>query len=220
MGRRITILGMGPSAYRKADNIEQYCAGTEVWCLNNGYLMHESLFHAKAFTRFFELHSWEYLQGWNPGEYNGKKIDHFKTLMQIGCPVYVTEHLPIIEHQVLYPHLEVTEHFGASAEFNGSPSYMLALALYEHQNGEKIDFIQSFGIDTGDERHKCQRPSWAQWTLRAEMMGIEIGGTMLDFRTDPDLDEGLQGLRELIQEKLNRKQTEEESEQENVLRIN
>jgi hypothetical protein len=221
MGRRITILGMGPSAYRKADNIADYCKGTEIWSLNNAYLMYENLFHEKSFARFFELHSWQYLQDWHPGDYQGKRIDHFKTLMQLQCPVYVSEFVPVVSNQVLYPHVEVLEHFGTTAEFKGSPSYMLALALYEHAMGDKIDYIQSYGIDTSDEKHKCQRASWAQWTLRAELMGIEIGGSMLNFRNDPEEDEGLNGLNELIKSKITDKQKEEsESEATNVIRIN
>lgn len=202
MGRRITILGMGPSAYRKADCIEQFTDGTEVWSLNNAYSVFPQLVEKKKFDRFFEIHSWEYLQSWNPGEINGNRIDHFATMSNLDCPVYVSETLPLVPDQVQMPHLDILRQFGASVEIKGSPSWMLALALLEHAHGEHIEFIQSYGIDTSDTSHANQRPSWAQWTLRSELAGIELGGTMLNFRTDPDPDEGLTGLLELKRKQL------------------
>ena len=196
MGRRITILGMGPSALRKADVIEQFCEGTEVWSLNNAYLMYPQM--RGKFARFFELHSWEYLKSWTPGKYLGEPVDHWAMLEQQECPVYSMGILPIVTNQKTYPAAEVVKQFSASGslEIKGSPSWMLALALYEHANGDPIEYIQSWGIDTSDPSHECQRPSWAQWTLRAEMSGIEIGGTALEFRKEPDNDAGLNGLLE------------------------
>ena len=35
--RRITILGMGPSASERRWDILRYCEGTEIWTLNNAY---------------------------------------------------------------------------------------------------------------------------------------------------------------------------------------
>lgn len=196
-GRRITILGMGPTAFRKADCIEQYLEGTEVWSMNNAYLTFPSLFHNKGFDRFYEIHSWSYLQQWNPGNQSGMQIDHFATLQQLGCPVFTVDRLPVIPDQRPLPYVDIVKAFGEQVEIKGTPSWMLAHALLEHAQGNKIEYIQSYGIDTEDERHKGQRPSWAQWCVTAEALGIKLGGTMTAFRNVPEDDEGLDGLLDL-----------------------
>ena len=196
MGRVITILGMGMSALRKADKLDEEIAGAEVWGLNNGYLTFPDLYDSRRFDRYFELHSWDYLQTWSAGEINGAPIDHFKTLANLQCPVYITERLPLIQEQTEYPFATVFDAFGTDIEVKGSPSWMLALALAEHMNGNTIARINSYGIDTNDARHANQRPSWSQWVLRAEMMGIELGGTATEFRKEQDPDAGLTGLLE------------------------
>lgn len=196
MGRKITILGMGPTAYRKADCIEQFIEGHEVWSLNNAYLVFPQLFSARRFDKYFEIHSWEYLQTWSAGEMNGQKIDHFKTLAQLDCNVVTSERLPLMPKQSEYPFDSFISEFGEGVEVKGSPSWMMALALLQHSQGRTIDEIQVFGIDTSDPSHASQRPSWAQWTLRAELAGIKLTGTALDFRKDTEQDEGLKGLLE------------------------
>lgn len=194
MSRRITILGMGMTALRKADAIEVFTDGTEVWSLNNAYLMFPSL--RGKFARFFELHAWQYLQAWNPGMHEGQRVDHFAMLDQQGCPVYAAGRLPVVENQQVYPFAEVIAHFGPTAEYKGSPSWMIALALYEHDHGQKVEEILSYGIDQLDQQHASQRAAWAQWIVRAEQRGIRIGGTAANFRTEPETDAGLVGLVE------------------------
>lgn len=205
MSRVITILGMGMTALRKADAIEAFTDGTEVWSLNNAYLMFPAL--RGKFARFFEIHQWQYLRGWNPGTHEGQPVDHFAMLDQQGCPVYCAGRLPLVENQVIYPFKEVLEHFGPSAEFKGSPSWMIALALYEHDNGQKVDELRSYGIDQLDATHVCQRAAWAQWIVRAEQRGIRIGGTAANFRNEPEQDAGLVGLAEYYRNELSTKGT-------------
>lgn len=212
MGRRITILGMGPSAYRRSLDIGKYVDGTEVWSLNNAYLTFPVLRERKGFGRMFELHGWDYLRTWSPGQTDsGEPIDHWLELDRLDCPVYVTEHIPRVRKQILYPHLEVFSRF--KPYYLGSPSLMLALALFEHDCGNTIDYIQSWGIDTSDERHKQQRQSWAWWCSKCEERNIETGGSMLGFHTEPEKDAGLTGLREAVAE-LVRKRTSEEATKE------
>ena len=203
MGRRITILGMGPSANERRWDIDRYVADTEVWGLNNGYLSFPTLRDRKAFSRFFELHSWRYLSTWSPGKVpDGRDIDHWHALNALGCPVYTMQPLPMIERQVRYPALDVFGMVRAPVYFLGSPSLMLALAVWEHRQGQAVDYIQSYGIDTADPDHGQQRASWAWWTSQAAAAGIEMGGTMLDFQREHEKDQGLHGLREIIQEQL------------------
>jgi hypothetical protein len=203
MGRRITILGMGPSANERRHDILRYVEGSEVWGLNNGYLHFDVLREAKAFTRYFELHSWRYLSTWTPGKVpDGRDIDHWHALNALGCPVYTMQPLPLIEHQVRYPRAAVFGMLRAPVYFLGSPSLMLALAIYEHRNGQPVDYLQSYGIDTSDPDHGQQRQSWAWWTSQAAAAGIEMGGTMLEYQREFEKDEGLRNLRELIQTEL------------------
>jgi hypothetical protein len=203
--RVITILGMGMSALRKADAIEQFVQGSEVWSLNNAYLIFPAL--RGKFARYFEIHKWEYLRNWSPGTHEGAQVDHFAMLAQQGCPVYSAGQLPLVENQVVYPFADVVRHFGPSAEFKGSPSWMIALALYEHDCGigERVSEIRSFGIDQLDPSHLSQRAAWAQWIVRAEFRGIKISGTAAAFRNEPETDAGLQGLVEYYRNEINMK---------------
>jgi hypothetical protein len=87
---------------------------------------------------------------------------------------------------------------GASNYFLGSPSLMLALALYEHDSGQPIRQIDSWGIDTSDPQHGQQRQSWSYWLAQAHARGIETGGTSCGYMAEPERDAGLAGLREQV----------------------
>jgi len=187
--RRITILGMGQTASERKHDIARYCEGTEIWGLNNGYCFFPNM--SDKWDRFFELHSWDYLRKWNAG--NGINC-HFTELELLCCPIYATCKLPVIENQFFYDTLEICRHFDTNY-FLGSPSLMLMLALYEHDKGSEIEYIQSYGIDTLDELHMQQKTSWAYWLHEATDRGIEIGGTACNFMLEPERDEGLKGLR-------------------------
>lgn len=203
MGRRITILGMGPSANERRWDIERYCEGTEIWSLNNAYLHFPQLFQGKKFARYFELHSWRYLSTWSPGKIeDGRPVDHWAMLDRLGCPVYVMQPLPLVRQQVTYPADAVFGMVKAPVYFLGSPSLMLALAIYEHRHGNPVDYLQSYGIDTSDPDHGQQRASWAWWTSQAAADGIQMGGTMLAYQGEFEKDEGLRNLRELIQKQI------------------
>lgn len=204
MGKVVTILGMGPSAMERRWDIRRYCQG-EIWTLNNAYHQFGHLLErgpgepAPVVSRWFELHSWDYLKTWQAGV-----PDHFAKLDSLGIPVYVSEPLPVIRNQVRVDWVKVFSHFQsqqggiATNYFLGSPSLMLALALYEHDLGDKLDGVMSWGIDTSDPTHKQQRQSWAYWCGQVHARHLPLGGTMGEFFTEPDLDAGLAGLRERI----------------------
>jgi hypothetical protein len=78
--------------------------------------------------------------------------------------------------------------------FLGSPSLMLALALWEHDRGATIGQIDSWGIDTSDPQHGQQRQSWAFWIGQAMQRGIRFSGTATEFFAEPEKDDGLRGL--------------------------
>jgi len=193
-GRRITILGMGPSSNERKHDIERYCVNTELWGLNNGYLFFPQL--DKKWSRFFELHSYDYLKGWKSGA-----PCHFSALHGLDCDVYATQPLPIIAKQKLVDLAAIADHFDCNY-FLGSPSLMLMVALYEHDNGQTIDYIQSYGIDTSDPQHAQQRASWMFWISQAHSRGIKLGGTATDCFAEREIDEGLIGMRENIGEEI------------------
>lgn len=196
MGRTITILGMGPSSNERRHDIESYCTG-EVWGLNNGYLTFPQL--RGKWGRFFELHSWAYLQQWKSGA-----RCHYSELEQLGCPVYVGQPLPVVTTQNVYPFVDVCTHFDCNY-FLGSPSLMLMLALYEHDRGETIEEIRSWGIDTSDPTHAQQRTSWAFWLSKAHERGIVTSGTAKHFFEEEEVDAGLKGLCEMIGDEMMRR---------------
>lgn len=218
--RRITILGMGPSAHERRHDIARYCEGTEIWSLNNAYGTFPKLAKAKAFARYFELHSWQYLSKWEAGKTtDGKIVDHWGNLEALGCPIVTGQRMPFVTRQELVDWTALGAHFHAQlfgrlavtgdtethrlALYSmGSPSLMVALALYEHDTGKPVEYIQSWGIDTSDPQHLGQRAAWSFWISQALSRGIEIGGTAAAYMFAHEEDAGLQGLRELITEKV------------------
>lgn len=195
-GKRITILGMGPTANERRLDILRYCEGTLIRGLNNAYLVFPHL--RGHWDKFYELHAWAYLKDWKAGD----GVDHFAALDALGCEVVTTQPIPLCLRQT---RLDVVEMCRAlkSNYFLGSPSLMLMHALWDHDldraaGGPGVAYIQSYGIDTNDERHTQQRHSWAYWLRAAQERGIDIGGTALDFFGEYERDDGLRGLREDI----------------------
>lgn len=213
MARRITILGMGPSASERCHDIAKYCEGTEIWSLNNAYNRFPSLIGG-GFDRFYELHSWAYLKTWSQGQLpDGSEVDHWGNLAKLGCKVFTGQHIPLVQDQeqidwdALWRHWhdKVFQYVAApdcNCYFLGSPSIMLAHALYEHDQGDTIEYIQSLGIDTTDGRHQQQRHSWSFWIGQALARGITVGGSACGYMLEFENDEGLRGLRELVNERL------------------
>ena len=211
--RHITIVGMGPSATERKIDIAKYCDTPEVWCLNNGY--HNYAHVLPMFTRWFELHSWDYLKGWSEKD-SGARVagakDHFDALNKIGCEVFCSEPLPEVKNQhvidwaaVFTALQEPGDGKLAANYFLGSPSLMVALACWEHDQGQEVAEIRSWGVDTSDPSHAQQRQSWSYWCAQAHARGIEMTGTALAFMTEPEKDAGLIGLREKIGDQIEAK---------------
>ena len=184
--RKITILGMGPSAKIRQVDMANHVIG-EVWGLNNGYNTYPDL----MFSRWFELHRYTDLVE----EYKGQQ--HFHRIENLHTPCYRLEPLPIIEAQVKYDIVEVFKHFKTNY-FLGSPSLMLALALYEHDHGQEIEEIRSWGLDFSDELHAQQKQSWTFWMSKVIDRGIKVSGTAGDFVGEEDNDVGLRGIKENV----------------------
>ena len=203
-GRKITILGMGPTANERRIDILKYCAGTEIWGLNNGYLTYPHL--RGHWARFFELHAWNYLDK----VWKDKPATYFHDLDALDCPVYVGQPIPVVRKQVTYDFVKVFRHFGCNY-FLGSPSLMLALAIYEHDHGQPVSEIRSWGIDTSDPQHGQQRASWSWWVSKADERGIDFTGTALAFMAEYEKDDGLRGLREKIGDAIQKENEKKEN---------
>jgi len=210
MARRITILGGGQSACERRWDMLRYVENTELWSLNNMFGKFSHI--AARFDRWFELHSWPYLRKW--AEEHAGHPDYFGALASLRCSVYCTQPLPFIPRhkQVVVDWVAVCDHLDSNY-FLGSPSMMLMLALFEHDHGQKVERIQSYGIDTNDPQHGQQRQSWSYWIRACVERGIEIGGTMSDFMREPERDKGLEGLRESIGDAVMRLRARRKQEQ-------
>ncbi len=209
--RTIAILGMGQSSTERRWDIERYVSNCdEVWGLNNGYLNFSHCL--PMFTRWYELHSWAYLKKWSEEKSGARATgaaDHFAALNNIGAEVICTDPLPGVAKQTridwvkTFRDLWDVDGAGIGANyFLGSPSLMLAHAMWEHDQGHVIDFVQTYGIDTNDPTHRQQRASWAYWCSQAHARNIEMKGTALDFMAEPERDGGLVGLREAIGDRM------------------
>jgi hypothetical protein len=102
--------------------------------------------------------------------------------------------LPIVTRQAEFPELAMAQHFGINY-WDGTPSRMFAHAVYEHDKGAPIEYIQSYGIDMQDPQHAPQLGPWLFWVSQAHARGIKLGGTMLDRMNEPESDAGTRPLR-------------------------
>ena len=192
MGRRITLLGMGESGFTRKHDILRYCEGTEIWGMNNCYNFYPNM--TDKWTQYFELHPYSYLKTWDAGG----GACHFTALTALACPITVLEPLPIIRNQRRFPLMEMCRHQNLDNYFLGTPCLMLRMVLYEHQMGEQVDYVQSYGIDQRDGRHAQQRTAWAYWMKGITDAGIDVGGTSAVFMAERDNDIPFNELREKI----------------------
>lgn len=192
--RRVTMLGMGPTAAHRLTDIGQHIIG-EVWTLNDGYIPYANI--RDRITRHYELHEWEYLKTWRPRN-APDGLDHFCEMAALpNATVYVTNCLPVLPRQAAYPWREVFARL-KSRYFLGTPSLMLAHAIYEHETWRPIQEIRTYGFDHADGAHAQQRHAWAYWVRAAEERGIKFSGTATEFEDEADNDAGLVALHRAV----------------------
>jgi hypothetical protein len=191
MGRNITILGMGPSANERRHDIARYVEGREVWGMNDGFRKFSGF---TGWARWYEVHGLDYLMGWCADR---GKLGYFREMDALGVPVYRSEPLPCIAKQEPFPELAMGLHFGCNF-WDGTPTRMLAHAVYEHDAGQAIDSIQSWGIDMLDDQHAAQLPVWTFWCAMVHARGIKLEGTALARTAGAESDAGTAHLRALI----------------------
>lgn len=111
----------------------------------------------------------------------GRTPNHLKWLKQCGVPVYQMKIDDRIPTSVKYPYDEIVERYGHAWITNekrpyltSTVAYMLALALYEHENGMPIDKLYLAGVELAiGTEYFDQRPCVEYWIGRLEEAGIE-----------------------------------------------
>ena len=170
--------------------------------MNDGYL---GWGHIKdRIGRIYEMHGWDYLRNeFKPRELSGETVDHFDALRNLGCEVWTGGVLPLIpqDRQHVVPFEDMARHF-KTRFFLGSPSLMLAHALYEHVKGTvPLAEVRTWGIDTLDSQHQQQRVSWAWWCSKAASLGVALTGSALNWQGMKDNDGGLEWLHAMLEAK-------------------
>lgn len=108
---------------------------------------------------WFQLHP----KNWNaakarenkwPEDGYGRPPQHLETLQQIPCPIWMQDVDERIPTSVKYPYDEIVERYGYDwvdgkkrPYLTSTAAYMLALLVYEHDNGMKVDRVRLAGIE-------------------------------------------------------------------------
>jgi len=175
--RKIAIIGKAPSSVGLAPYEDP---AWEVWILN-------TLGHAREVPRWdrqFELHDLKLTQAKEYGDY-------YQWLTKQTRPVYLRDEPPKeFAGGIRYPLGAILDHFSHLAGrtyLTNTVSLMVALALYEHENGQPISDIGMWGVDMAQHglkgaghvgwftsEYARQRPSVEYWIGVAEGKGIKV----------------------------------------------
>ena len=175
--RKVAIIGKAPSSVALAPYDDPTW---EVWILN-------TLGHANEVPRWdrqFELHELSLTKAKEYGDY-------YPWLERQTRPVFLRDEPPAtFANGVRFPLGEIIQHFGYLAGkqyLTNTVSLMLALALYEHENGLPISDIGIYGVDMAQHalrgaghvgwfssEYARQRPSCEYWIGIAEGKGIRV----------------------------------------------
>lgn len=191
--RKITIIGFGTSAQQHPD-LAAACEGREIWTMNHYWATKK--FYSLKYDRIFALHTVDAI---NETYTDEMKHDPWTMLDFAGCPVFMRyPDTSRVRAAVEYPFRQVFQYHETNYCL-GSPSYMMALALYEG-----VRDIETWGIDMLDDQHRYQLQSWIWWCKRVHELGAKIGGSGLAWMFQPgqEQDKGLVGLREWIGDEL------------------
>jgi len=171
--RKIAIIGSAsPEADTKAIS---KLKGYDLWSMNNLF----TGFPEIQFTKWFELHHFtrkgsQYLrrgQSFYGGYPTIKK--YLQAINDLDIPVYMQKPLAPINASAKFPFREIMRFF-KTQYFGCSFAWMIAFALYEHLQGNKIDTIALLGVELTLQEYYFQRPSTEYWIGRAQGMGIQV----------------------------------------------
>lgn len=149
--------------------------GYELWSMNNLFISLNDI----QVDRWFELHHFtrrgsRYIRRGqdNYGDYPTIKA-YLQAINALNIPVYMQKPLAPIEKAVKYPFQKVMRQF-KTKYFGCSFAWMIALALYEHLNGQPISEIRLFGVYLTTYEYYFQRPSTEYFLGIAQGMGIKV----------------------------------------------
>lgn len=175
--RKIAIIGKAPSSVALAP----YGDPTwEVWILNT--LGHAS--EVPRWDRQFELHDLELTKAKEYGDY-------YQWLSRQTRPVFLRDSPPAeFKNGVQFPLGQILDHFkdlSGRAYITNTVSHMVALALFEHENGLPVSDIGIWGVDMAQHalqgaghvgwftsEYARQRPSVEYWLGVAEGKGVKV----------------------------------------------
>ena len=172
--RQIAICGTATSSREMVNDLP---SEVERWGLNNGYKF------LRQRDRWFEMH--------NPS--NSRRLSHDKDYREwlgaLEIDLYMIEATEEFPKSIAYPLKAVTEAFD-SAYLTSTMSYMVALALYEHQQAvraeeetkpledslsQRVSMIYVFGVNmTVGTEFAHQKASFEFWLGMANGMGVNV----------------------------------------------
>jgi len=171
--RKIAIIGAADLTRDKSTikRIQDY----ELWSLNNLFIDCEGI----QFDRWFELHHFtrrgsRYIRRGQDNYGNFSTIkEYLQAINELDTLVYMQKPLAPIKKSVKYPFQNVMRTF-KTKYFGCSFAWMIALALYEHLNGQPITEIRLFGAHLTTYEYYFQRPSTEYFLGMAQGMGIKL----------------------------------------------
>ena len=170
--RQIAICGFAESSRDMANKLDK---DVEIWSLNRCYTF------LKRWDRWYEVHEEELFTG-RTGLREAGYVDMLK---ESKVPIYMMHPDPDIPMARQFPMDEIVAS-GLRKYFTTSISYMLAHAVFEHDQGHRIKEIFMYGIDmSAFSEYSYQRPSVEYWCGVAEGRGIKV--------TIPDVSPVLKG---------------------------
>jgi hypothetical protein len=194
MGRKICLVGQ---ATKTAWYAESLPSDVEMWGQNESYIVQ------KRGNRWFQIHprDWRKAEVLELGEFEpdfyGRRPEHVEILGRLEIPVYMKEVDERVPSSVKYPFDEITAMLGETPPevvemtstgsllpslppskrlyLTSTSAYMLALALYEHLNGDTVDEMHMAGIEmaVGTE-YSLQKPCVEYWLGRLKGAGVDV----------------------------------------------
>lgn len=136
----------------------------EIWSLNRCYTF------LKRWDRWYEVHQ--------PELYTGKtglrEPQYLELLRASKVPIYMQVPDPTVPKAVLFPKAEIVAS-GLRDYFTTSIAYMIAHAIYEHDQGQRIGEIHLYGVDmSAYSEYSFQRPCVEYWLGVADGRGIKV----------------------------------------------
>lgn len=150
--------------------IEGVSPETEIWGINAAHYFLQRKAHY-----WFQIHPREWTTSSGPATgYFGRPKEHFDWLQKFNGTLWLGGPDRDFPNSKVYPLAEITRHFGKNY-LTSTFAYQLALALYEHLNGQTIGSLSLYGINlTASEEYAHQRPCAEYWIGRLEQAGVEV----------------------------------------------